>query len=139
MNTTGAVTISPSGVVTVCSGDQLELTCTITDSDTFTILRWNATEITGLDVAVDTSSPTNQTRHRMINSTNITFSRISSQNSSPLVSRLLINPVSNQLNGTQVRCVNGITAQTSSVAVINVSIGNPIQGIQSCNFPRHFP
>ena len=121
----------------MCSGDELELTCAITDSGSFTILTWNVTvneklnaaTSTSLDVAISSSSPTNQTMHRMVNSTKVTYSRISPQNSSPLVSRLFINPVSNHLNGTQVKCVNSMTSETSSVAVINVSNGNPIQGV----------
>lgn len=134
----GAVTISHSGVVAVCSGEELELICTITDSGSFTILMWNVTvnakvnaaTSSSLDVAISSSSPTNQTIHRMVNSTNVTCFRISPQNSSPLVSRLFMNPVSNHLNGTQVKCVNAMTSESSSVAVINVSNGNPIQGME---------
>ena len=138
MNTTGAVTISPSGVVTVCNGDQRGLTCAITDSGASAILVWNVTVIS-VPVAISSSIPTNQAMHRTVDSTNITFSRVSPQNSSPLVSRLVMNPVSIYLNGTQVNCVDSLTSESSSVAVINVSNGNPIQGIRSCNFPHHLP
>ena len=129
------MTISP-GVVTVCSGDQLEFTCTITDSGGFALLVWNITVFSenaadrmNYTPVISSSSPTNQTTEIMINSTNIAFSRISAQHSSPLISRLQINPVSNHLNGTQVVCVNAMASETSSVAVINISNGNPIQGI----------
>ena len=128
--------ISPSGVVTVCSGDQLELTCAITDSGASAILVWNVTvnsenaaDRMNYTPVISSSIPTNQTTKIMINSTNITFSRISAQHSSPLVSRLLMNPVSNHLNGTQVICANAMASETSSVAIINISNGNPIQGI----------
>ena len=112
----------------MCSGDQLELICAITDSGASAILVWNITVIT-VPVAISSFSPTNQTMHSTVDSTNITFSRISPPNSSPLVSRLQMNPVSNHLNGTQVKCVDSLTSGTSSFVVINVTNGNPIQGI----------
>ena len=131
------MTISPSGVATVCSGGQLELNCTIIDNGNFALLVWNITlprvaenAATPVNVqAISSDSPTDQTFHTVINSTNLTLSRISPPNSSPLVSRLLISPVSDHLNGTEVKCLNSLTSETSSVTVINISNGNPIQGI----------
>ena len=129
----GAVTLSSAGVISVCSGDQLELTCMITGN--FAILLWNVTLITentathiNFTRVISSSSPTDQTFHMMINSTNFTGSRISAQNSYPLTSRLLINPVSNHLNGTEVSCVNSLTSELSSVAVISISSEYVIQG-----------
>ncbi len=135
--------ISPPGVATVCSGDQLELNCSITDSGGFTVLVWNVTLIpknaatpVNYNQAISPSSPSDQTFRTLFNSTYLTFSRISPQNSSPLISRLLFSPVSDHLNGTQVNCLNSLTSETSSVAVVNISSGNPIQGkvhiIRSC-------
>ena len=135
---TGAVTISPSGVATVCSGDQLELNCTIADTGSFAVLVWNITLIpenaaTSNSInhsrAIESAGPSDQILHLLINSTNLTFSRISPQSSFPLISRLLISPVSNHLNGTQVNCINSLTSESSSITVINISNGNPIQGM----------
>ena len=127
---TGAVTISPSGVATVCSGGQLELNCTIADTGSFTVLVWNVILIPmNLTQAVSSSSPSDQTLQNLINSTNLTFSRISPQNSFSLVSSLLISPVSDHLNGTKVKCINSMTSETSSVTIVNISNGNPIQGM----------
>jgi hypothetical protein len=130
------VIISPSGVATVCSGGQLELNCTITDSEGFAVLVWevtltpeNAATPVNYNQAISSSSPSDQTFQTAINSTNLTFSRISPQNSSPLISRLLISPVSDHLNGTEVNCMDSIASERSSVTVINISNGNPIQGI----------
>ena len=133
------MTVSPSGVATVCSGDQLELNCSIAKTaGRFAILVWNVTLIpkskaTFMSLilpAISSDSPSDQTFHTVVsNSTNLTVSRISSQNSSPLVSRLLFSPVSNHLNGTEVNCLNSLTSEISSVAVINISNGNQIQGI----------
>ena len=130
----GAVTLSPSGVISVCNGGQLELNCTITDS---VLLVWNVSSINApmsITRTISSSSPFDQTVHAMINSTNLTFSRISAQHSSPLISRLLINPVSNHLNGTEVNCVNSMTSESSSVAVVNVS-SSLIQGITELGCP----
>ena len=131
------MTISPFGVATVCSGDQLELKCSITDPGSFALLVWNITLVPENAATSNSTSrtqaisagPVHQIFHTMINSTNLTFSRISSQRNSPLVSRLLISPVSNHLNGTEVNCINSMTSETSSVTVINISNGNPIQGM----------
>ena len=58
----------------------------------------------------------------IVNSTMFNFSRISAHNHSsmPVVSRLVISPVSNGLNGTVVNCVNVRTAhsEVSSTTII---------------------
>ena len=128
--------ISPFGVVSVCSGDQLELTCMITDPGTgnFAILRWNATLIPELnttspmsyDRIISSTAPTDHSAQIMGNSTILTFSRVSAQNDFPLVSRLLINPVTRGLN---IQCRDDITLESSAV-VVNVTNEYPIpQGI----------
>ena len=129
------MTISPSGAATVCSGDQLELICTLTDTGGFAVLVWNVTLIpknaatpVSFARAISSSSPSDQLYSTLINSTSLIFSRVSSQNSSPLVSRLLFSPVSNHLNGTEVNCLNSWTSETSAVAGVNISNGNQIQG-----------
>jgi hypothetical protein len=57
------------------------------------------------------------------NSITFTFSRISSQGSLPLISRIVINPVRDYLNGTEVNCTDIITSNTTStyIKVINES------------------
>ena len=64
----------------------------------------------------------------MENSVNFTFSRVSAQNEFPLISRLLINPVTRDLN---VTCSNDLTSESSTV-VVSATNGHPIQGIK-CN------
>jgi hypothetical protein len=89
----GAVTISPPGIATVCSGDQLELNFSVTDSGSFALLVWNVTLIpknaatpVNYNRAISSSSPSDQTFRTVINSTYLTFSQ--------LISRLLFSPVS---------------------------------------------
>ena len=116
----------------MCIGDQLELTCTITDSGSFVVILWNVTQTSATnpvsyDRTIFSSSPGGQTAQIMVNSdsTMLTFSRVSSQNELPLVSRLSISPVQSDLN---VQCRDDMTSDSSSV-VISVTNGRPIQGM----------
>ena len=131
------MTISPSGVVSVCNGDHLEFTCTITNPGhgSFGILLWNVTLITVTDDAptsytraISLSSPSDQIARIVANTTSLSFSRISAQNSFPFISRLLISPVSRSVNGTEVNCLDAYTLESSSVVVINITSGHPIHG-----------
>ena len=132
----GAVIIAPSGMVPVCNGDQLELTCTLIDSGSFSLLLWNVTLISDDAITppvsfirtISSSSPSDQTFQIVVNSTSLIFSRISAHNSIPFVSRLLINPVSSNLNGAEVKCLEVLTSESSSTTVINTS-DHPIQGM----------
>ena len=108
----GTVSIFPSGVALVCSGDQLELICNITGR----LLDWRfflidnktgaAREYARKGISADgprEAQTSNQTR---FNSTVIIFSRISSQDSPILTSRVLTSAVSSSLNGTVVTCMD---------------------------------
>ena len=119
---TGAVILSPSGIASVCSGDQLELTCTLTDPGS-RVLEWHFTPTTfSLSLptrAIEAASPSDQTTQFMVNSTWFTTSRISAEDQSPLVSRLVTNPVTISLNGTVVNCNDVLMMETSS-AILSV-------------------
>ena len=106
----------------------------ITDPGTdFVILQWNATlELNttspmamSYDRVISSSSPNDQYQQFLVNSTTLTYSRVSAQNEFPLVSRLLINPITNDLS---VRCRDDITLESSAV-VVSVTNGHPIQGV----------
>ena len=47
---------------------------------------------------------------RLVSTSMITFSRLSGQDSLPLISRIVVNPVSIGLNGTVVNCFEGISS-----------------------------
>ena len=68
--------------------------------------------------AISSSSPNDQTSYIMVNSTRFIFSRVSAQRTSPLISRVLIDPVSSGLNGTAVNCMDIITSNTASIFII---------------------
>lgn len=112
--------LSPVRESFVCVGDQLEVTCT-TDSEN-SLLEWSFTvPLTTMIMvpfrAINANSPSDQTS--VINSTNfrITFSRISLADELPLISRLLINPVTTALNGTVVNCRAVSIMETASTTI----------------------
>ena len=114
----GAVTISPPGIASVCSGHQLELMCRL--SATVMFLEWN---IFRIDVeirmyrqfiqrGITADGPAHiQTFPVEYNSTIFTFSRTSIQGSPVLTSRVVIDSVKDSLNGTVVTCMD-VTSPT---------------------------
>ena len=119
----GAVTLSPSGIAPVCSGDQLELTCTLTDPGS-RVLEWSFTPTTSSlsfpARAIEATGQGNQTTQFMINSTWFTTSRTSADGQLPFVSSLLINPVTIGLNGTVVGCTDTIATMETASAILSV-------------------
>ena len=57
-----------------------------------------------------------------INTSTITISRLSDQGSSLLISRMVVSPVSNGLNGTVVKCFEGGSSSTEPVATTTIYI-----------------
>ena len=91
----------------VCEGKQLELTC----STNVSILGWKSSPLQNEQGQVQTFmrfissvGTSQQVSNMTVNSTLFNVSRVSSQDESPLVSRLVINPVTKSLNGTRVNC-----------------------------------
>ena len=123
MALTGMVTISPSEVASVCNGGQLEVTCTTTES----FLRWNITlyqeaMTTGSDTFTRTVSSfgsTSEVSPLTINSSMFTFIRTSTEGHVPLMSTLLINPVTRMLNRTTVTCMQ-VSSPGSSTTVLHI-------------------
>ena len=111
-------------IAPVCSGNELELTCTIRSGR---ILEWNVilmppAEDTTLEHVVDmVTSPTHIIK--INSSVMFTFSRISPPNTHPLISRLLISPATSIVNGTEVVCADRETRNSSST-IVNVIHNN---------------
>ena len=105
----GDVLIYPPGIATVCSRHQLELTCTTSGP----ILEWSFS-FTRNTLAISSNSPGNQTL--LVNSKRLNFLRVSSEDSLPLISRLLISPVSDGLNGSSVSCTDIRTLESASTS-----------------------
>lgn len=122
-NIIGTVTLSPSGDSLVCSGDQLNLTCSLTGSN---LLEWTFAPDTifmrpGLYRAIDADVPKFSDDFAVIGSSRFTFSKSSARGNLPLVSTLLIDPVTNDLNGIMINCtdVSSMESATSIVYVVN--------------------
>ena len=124
---TAAVTISPSEIAQVCVGDNLDFTCNITG----TPLEWHFPLIssgrrTFHSISASDSSEAHQ-RHVLDNSTvNITISRISAEGS-PVSSRLLISPVTESHNGTEVTCVDVISSPIMESSTTIIIFNEPCQ------------
>ena len=125
---TGVVEISPSAVAPVCQvGDQLELTCTTTGI----FLRWEITvfpeNVTHVQTPIQSIGTSGIPPPLMISSSTITISRLSGPNSSPLISRAVVNPVSSGLNGTVVNCFEG-SSSTDTVSTTTIQVIDPGPG-----------
>ena len=102
----------------VCQvGDQLELMCNTTGIDhrwEFVIFPENETRTS---TPVTSIGMTGIPQPLMISSSMITFSRLSGQNVLPLISRVTIDPVSSDLNGTVVNCVEGMNSLVATTII----------------------
>jgi hypothetical protein len=118
---TGQVSLSPSGIASICHGEQLNLVCTSHGG----FLEWSFFANDGLSDGRYTRilSTISQMSQLMINQTVFTFSRISGENSLPLTSRLSISPIGGGLNGTLVNCTDLATFNTSSATIDVVNEG----------------
>ena len=110
------VSLSPQGIAHVCNRDQLELVCMTTSSS---VLDWIISIPGNTTIRRSLSTMSHLTQREINSTTIITFSRISNENTVPLVSRLLISSVSIGLNGTEVNCVVGDATLSTVVNIIN--------------------
>ena len=112
------VEISPSPVAPVCQErDQLELTCNTTGIDhrwEFVVFPENMSHTTTPVTSIGVSGIP---QPLMISFSTITFSRLSDQNVQPLISRVIIDPVSSNLNRTVVNCVEGMNSLVSTTII----------------------
>ena len=128
------VALSPSGLVLVCSGGQLELMCTTAGG----FLEWDI-----FRVPVNGASPVNfggrfinnqpglPPSYQVIDSVFFNFSRVSAPDTLPLISRVVISPVSSSLNGTEMVCIDTVTMASLST-IIHV-----INSVSSKLFHKH--
>ena len=114
------VTLSPSSVAPVCRvGDPLELTC----SSSRSFSRWTFSVGNEQGVSqeyrrnINSQDGSQQVSTIQVNSTTFTFMRTSSQGMLPLVSTLVINSVNRYLNGTEVQCLDVVSATTASTTI----------------------
>ena len=119
--------MSPSGIVSVCSGDSLELNCSTSGN----ILEWSFQLAPTTSKYTRALSTTNQPPEPIsIDATRFTYSRLSAANSLPLVSTLSIDPVNMGLNGTVLNCTNVGTSETVTT-IITIINEDWIEGIHN--------
>ena len=114
------LTLSPGVVAPVCQvGNELELTCSTNGS----FMRWIFTVGNEQGVPqeyrrnINSLDGPRQMTVIEVNSTTFTTMRTSAQGVSPLISTLVINSVSNDLNGTVVHCQDVGTSTTASTTI----------------------
>ena len=124
--------LTPANVASVCSGEQLSLTCSINQSN---YLRWTiqvphiVDELIVKTVAVDFLIGQAGSAVVIDSTTNIRFFKNSAINTLPLESTLLINNVPTAFNGTRINCIEYGTTGISSeltISVIQVNQGTHI-------------
>ena len=119
----GTPTTHPVGTVSACRGDdQLELMCSVPNG----FLEWSFSlvlenDTTPMSYSRVLTRSTTGSSYLEVGPLTFTFSRTSNIGSLPLMSTLLIRPVSNVLNGTQVNCTDRLTmeSQSSRIDVVN--------------------
>ena len=122
------LTLSPMTVAPVCHvGDPLQLTCTTSAE----FLKWSIFQSNGyraqsleeiINAVHINARDDNQMTDRSVNSAMFNFVRSSAREASPLISTLLINPVSIDLNGTVVYCADLSNTTSSSTLQISNSM-----------------
>jgi hypothetical protein len=95
------------------------------------VFRGNETSATEF---IRTISSTSEAMAQLVvNSMVFNFSRISAYNSMPVMSKLVISPVSNSLNGSVMNCVGRDTEEVSSTTIVIRERGT-LQGMNlSCS------
>ena len=118
--------ITPSNLAQVCEGHHIELICTTSGS--FMVWNFMLTNEQGLlrmyERIISLADVSQQASHLIVNSTSFNFTRSSAQNSSPLMSSLLItlgNGTDSTLNGTKINCTGVMgSARASTSTVVHV-------------------
>ena len=127
------VTLSPSGPVLVCSGQQLELMCTTAGG----FLEWNfyisenMTTITSGRLVSNQPGPIDP---YMTDSIIFNISRVSLPGNLPLVSKLLITTERSSINGTEVRCTcrDAVTGAEASTTIFITREKSVLLGMLVC-------
>jgi hypothetical protein len=125
----GGAVISPSGMASVCVGENITLMCNMTrrflEWSFYLMLENGIVPMRHHHNLQNTGLNHTQVLEQTIGSTTFLYSRSSAEKSLPLTSTLSISPVSEDLNGTVVTCTDVTTSDTAST-MINVIIGKII-------------
>ena len=126
------VVVSPPDVATACNGQTLELMC----STPGRVLQWsfalnqtneNFVRFPSTQSFQFLGPSSHQTHHVFINPVNYTYLRLSPPDILPLVTKLVISPVNESFNGTEVTCTD-VENSVSSSTVIHVVHEDQVDG-----------
>ena len=122
------MTLSPSEIAQVCVGDDLRFTCNVTGI----VLEWTFPKLMShrrFEEGIVAQGPAEDQTSELIDN-NITYrlSRTSAEGS-PVSSTLIVSPVSDSHNGTEITCVDVESPTSESSSATIVIIGSQIQGI----------
>ena len=96
------------------------------------MFRENVTTATEFSRIIVSSGPPSVVMPQLVvNSTTFNISRTSAENR-PVMSRLLINPVTNNLNGTVINCVDVFASELSSTTIIIMT--DSLLGMNYCHY-----
>ena len=116
--------LSPSGEAVVCEEGELSLTCSTNAS----ILLWISSplqndqgQVLMFNRYIASDGTAQQISNLTVNSTFFNVSRVSGRDELPLVSRLVINPVSVGMNGTRVNCTER-AVNNENIAVASTTV-----------------
>jgi hypothetical protein len=121
------LTVSSSGVVSICPGKQLSLVCTVNHS---LFLKWaitipqsNSTQslMTNVPYTGLNQSSINLMLNDIADTVPFHFTRISESGMLPVIAELLVDRVSTDLNGTDVQCLYHRTIQTLRLPLLSTS------------------
>ena len=117
-NYVGSLTLTPSIATSICPGDQLTLTCnTSTDVQQWTIVDPNTGMSYTRIIAVPTTSNPQAITPFEIQPFIFSFAIISTPNTSPLISSLTVNDVTNYLNTSRISCLERDTGNSEAVSI----------------------
>ena len=122
----------------VCEGEELSLTC----STNLIILSWKTSPLQNdqgpaltFMRSISSVGASQQASTLMVNSTFFNVSRVSDQDELPLVSRLVINPVSVGMNGTRVNCTErAVNNENTAVASTNIDVIDEVRSRKQINY-----
>ena len=109
----------------MCNGDQLDLTCNITlgstvEWSTFGIPEGGMTPVRYGRLFLN-NGPNQAPVDLTVKSVLFNFSRLSTANALPLVTRPVISPVISGINGAEVICQDALTHNSSSTTIIVIN------------------
>ena len=120
---TSTVTLSPLGMVSVCPGGQVLLTC---ERMSGSFLYWDVSipRLAMIGESVITSTGVVSTTALQFSGLHLTTFTITRTSSSPLISQMMVNDVTTAINGSTIYCSENGDENESGVPMVTITIIN---------------